>query len=227
MSAGFSRLDVALDVQGLVPTVADFEKFVCPARQRALNLKGLELETIRFGKGEMVARLYNKTRELPVSGKEWFRTVWAKTPGYDREEDVWRFESQMRRKVLREIGCEAPLEAFAKLPEILGTALSWCSLRVPHGVTQTRWPLDPRWEALKEASFAGEPIPRVRDEGGRGNLNRLLDMIAGCTVSVAAQIREPEFEQAWAVVGAMIGARLELRGAWFADLVEKRRRTLI
>jgi hypothetical protein len=227
LSGAFSRLDVAVDVQGFVPTLADYPNFVCRAKKRELFCQGDELQGMRFGEGDMVFRIYNKTQELPESGKEWFRTVWAQCPGYNPEKDVWRFESQMRREMLKEIGCTAPADAFARLPRILGTALAWCELRVPDGVTKTRWPLDPRWEALKEASFAGQPLPRVRKEGGVANLNRLLDMIKGCTVSVAAQIGEKEFEDAWPAVGAMIAARVEFRGVPFPELVEKRRRQLV
>ena len=226
-SAGLSRLDVAVDVQGFVPTVADFGNFVCRARKRQLFFEGQELQTLQFGAGDMVLRIYNKTQELPASGKEWFRSVWAHTPGYDPDADVWRVEGQFRREMLREIGCEAPWDAFAKLPHVLGTALSWCELRVPNGVTQTRWPLDPRWEALKEASFAGQPLPRVRKEQGVGQLGRLLDMIKGCSLSVAARYTYSDFEPFWAALGDMIGPLIEAKGKTFAGVVEERRRRLV
>jgi hypothetical protein len=100
LSAGFSRLDVAVDVQGLVPTMADYPNFVCRAKKRKLFCEGDELQGMRFGEGDMVFRIYNKTQELPVSGKEWFRTVWAQCPGYEPEEDLWRVECQMRREML-------------------------------------------------------------------------------------------------------------------------------
>jgi hypothetical protein len=94
-------------------------------------------------------------------------------------------------------------------------------------VTKTRWPVDPRWEALKQASFAGEPLPRVRREAGVGELARLLDMIKGCSVSVAAQLAYSQFEPFWSALGDMIGPRIEAKGKSFAEIVEERRRRLV
>jgi hypothetical protein len=223
-SAGFSRLDVAVDFQEFVPTVEDFDKFVCPANYRNMTLKGHRLETIHFGRDAVVMRIYNKTAELAVSGKEWFRELWTQSPAYDPQKDTWRAELQMRRDFLKEIGCEPPWEAFANLPRILATGLDWCSLRVPHGVTQTRWPVDPRWEELGKGASAGLPLPRVREEARLGKIEPLLAMTGGCVASIAARLGEQEFDQAWKRVGDMIAARLDESGTSFGALVEERRR---
>jgi hypothetical protein len=70
-----------------------------------------------FGRGALSARLYDKTRELSVSRKQWFRTLWARAGGpgvtatgderegpgaYDAEAPVWRLEFQVRREGLRQ-----------------------------------------------------------------------------------------------------------------------------
>ena len=54
---------------------------VCPSPFRR-SIRTLEHpETFQFGKGDMVVRIYNKTKELQERGKEWMREVWADAPG--------------------------------------------------------------------------------------------------------------------------------------------------
>ena len=50
-------------------------------------------------RGEVSARLYNKTLEIREQSpdKAWFRDVWKRSPLYREGEDVWRLEFQLRR----------------------------------------------------------------------------------------------------------------------------------
>lgn len=53
-----------------------------------------------FGRGKVSARLYDKTKEITISRKGWFRKVWSKATGYDESAPVWRLEFQLRREAL-------------------------------------------------------------------------------------------------------------------------------
>ena len=66
---GLSRLDLAADFQGFEPTVAEMESIVCPASFRPIYPSLQHPETFQFGKGDIVVRLYNKSRELAHSTK--------------------------------------------------------------------------------------------------------------------------------------------------------------
>jgi hypothetical protein len=228
MEAGLSRLDVTVDFQGFAPTREDDENFVCRAKFRNLIFNGQQLQTLQFGKGLRVVRLYDKSAELLSSGKTWLPAVWRRSnKAYNPEEPVWRFEFQLRREALRELGCESAQTAFDNLERLLATGLDWCSLRVPHGVTRSRWLVDPRWEELKQATLALDPLPRLKKEPNLGNVDPLLGMIKGCVVSIAAKTGETNYETAWANIGDMIDARLEQKGESFPALVEERRRRLV
>jgi len=160
---GLSRLDVACDFQGFVPTFADAQRIVCRASYRPIYPNTENPETFYFGCGAIVVRLYNKTREIAQSGKGYWRTVWERHPGFDAERDVWRFELQLRREALDELGCRDPEAAFANLERLLGFGLDWANLRVPQGKSTDRW---------EEDAPAGRDRHRRADRAGEGRLIR-------------------------------------------------------
>ena len=137
-----SRLDIAQDFQGLSPATCGAQ-FICAANYRPAFPNIDRPETYQFGKGDSVARVYNKTKEIGVSGKSYMRAVWAQARTYDEGADVWRFEIQLRRKVLRELGCETPAQAFSMTADLLNYGLDWCDLRIPDGLSSDRWERHP------------------------------------------------------------------------------------
>ncbi|MFA5845258.1 MAG: hypothetical protein WC971_10585 [Coriobacteriia bacterium] len=220
---GLSRLDLFADWQGWVPSMAEMEHVVCPAQYRGTHRSGQGM-TYQFGRGGTVVRVYNKTAELAVSGKDWLRMAWARDERYDPDADVWRFEVQYRRPALRRFDSERAEDAFARLGGLLASGLEWCELRVPHGLSSDRWETDPRWRAIAEGSFAGEPLERVPEIRNTAQLHKLIPMLAGLTVSGAARLREPDFDIAWGLLGDHVWAYLEREDICFALQVEQRQR---
>ncbi|MDP2233465.1 MAG: hypothetical protein Q8K89_07505 [Actinomycetota bacterium] len=84
-----SRLDLCVDFQGFDVAGPHGAKFVTPARFRPVYPNIEHPETFQFGKGKVVSRVYNKTRELRVSGKTWMNALWEQHPDYDPTKDVW------------------------------------------------------------------------------------------------------------------------------------------
>ena len=117
-----SRIDIAADFQGFDLSNLNGARFVCPATFRPIYPNVDAPETYQFGKGPLVVRVYNKTRELAQSGKTWLPALWAQHPDYDPSADVWRFEIQYRRDVLRELGSAFPGQAIEDWPSSFATA---------------------------------------------------------------------------------------------------------
>lgn len=221
---GVSRLDLAVDFQGWTPTVEEVSSIVCPAVFRPIYPSIALMETAQFGTGDTVARLYNKTREIVVSGKSWVRETWAARPGYRPEEDVWRFEIQLRRETLRALGCVTAQDAFERLAGLLAYGMDWCSLRVPTGLSSDRWPEDERWAAIRRgAHFEGRQlVPYLKREAFVGSMEKLLPLFVGVLVSMAARVGVADLDVALGVVERIVPNYLEERGQDFRTMVQDR-----
>ena len=218
-----SRLDLAVDFQSWEPTDAEMRNnIVCRAAYHGTHGHYRRDETFQFGEGALVVRIYNKTKELKKSRKVWLADAWARCPDYDPARDVWRFEAQLRREGLQSFGVKHPDDALDSLPALLGSMLKWCSLRVPQGKNQTRWPVDPRWEALAEAAFAGESLPRVHEQKRLADYQRTIAQIAGHLLSAAAARRIFDPDELWPLVREDVDRYVGRKDATFQQLARDR-----
>ncbi len=190
-----SRIDLAADWQGWEPTPSLLEHFTCRARQDATYRSNRRFSGWSWGGGGAVlARLYDKTREIEGSDKaEWFPKLWAEHHrGFDPTGRVWRIEFQVKRECLREaqaqgVGEEAAaaFRSWRDARKHLGSlfrALSarWLELRLPRTGRERRRP-DPRWLAVVAGAMFVDSshdldVRRVRAEGA---LEERLNIIAG------------------------------------------------
>jgi hypothetical protein len=222
--AGVTRLDIAVDFQGWAPTEEEMKNVVCPAKYRSIHWNGREPETFYFGKGDLLVRVYNKTREIVKHGKEWMRDVWAQSAGFDPQEEVWRFEVQMRRPVLKAMGCADAGSALEQLDRLLGFAFGWCNLRVPSGPNQTRWPEDPRWTALRKGARAGELLQRAKVAYYLGTFSRSAHRVLAHVVTGGAALNVYDFEYVWDLLCKAQKDYIAETGKDFATLVKERQR---
>jgi hypothetical protein len=101
-----SRIDIYADFQGWEPQVTDLARFVSFSRHRRgfqedqqVYMTGPRLTGFMFGKGDLAARIYDKTVEIQRRGVSWLPDLW----GIDVSgQPVWRLEFQYRRAVLAE-----------------------------------------------------------------------------------------------------------------------------
>jgi hypothetical protein len=159
-----SRVDLAVDFQGWIPRVDDEDRFVTRAADRAMHKQRRAFTGFMFGRGDLAARLYDKTREIEHSGKPWFRQVWARSPAYDPGTPVWRLEFQVKREALRAMRAK-PVDgdavAIDTWPDALAHARAlwrflssrWLALRLPR-TGKTRQRVAPHWETLHACGFA-------------------------------------------------------------------------
>jgi hypothetical protein len=179
-----SRLDLHCDWQGgWHPTLAEGEHrlFLRPGQvDWHPYLSGNTCTGYVFGKGNVLARIYHKTRQARQCQLDWYFTLLAQQNGaaFDPALDVWRLEFQLTRAGVKGFRLAttpeltdpdevitAELEA-EDLPSI-GTvrkALHWAGqlwlylttrwLRLvspdDHDTNRARWPVHPTWAVLRE-----------------------------------------------------------------------------
>lgn len=150
--AGTTRLDLFVDFTSPFPlnsweddawvTRADFQD-----RHRVRG----KFTGWSIGRGAMGARLYDKTEEIKVSGKDYLRDLWL-AKGWDGISSVYRLEFQFRSEALRQFGCQRYPEVMGQLAGLWKYASSdWLRLTVPNpdDATRSRWPVHPLWEVLQ------------------------------------------------------------------------------
>jgi len=132
--------------------------------------------------------VYDKTRELRRSRKDWMRAIWEQA-GWDGTSRVIRVEFRYERECLRELGVE---EAYAALDQLAGLwAYSTCewlrhTLPDPAQRNKGRWPDSPLWLAIQQAEFFDQGEPAVRERKTAGDLRLICQMLAGCSTKAAA-----------------------------------------
>lgn len=122
------------------------EWLVSRAAKDATYRENRKSQSIRCGKGDVVVRLYDKSTEIAQeSGKAWFFQLW------NREDEVWRIEFQVRTGRLKEAGIRS-LQELRDLQNDLLRELAWnhTTLRRPvSDSNQSRWPLHGLWVRLQ------------------------------------------------------------------------------
>ncbi|HZS14366.1 MAG TPA: hypothetical protein VFC09_07195 [Candidatus Dormibacteraeota bacterium] len=193
-----SRADVYADVQGWRPVPGDLHRFICRASWRRLFEEPVtEVEVPRrlhsigrrfsgfvFGKGDVVARVYDKTLELAHRGETWPQVVWT---GYDEARPVWRVEFQFRRRALHEFGVGHVHELLAGRQDLWEYGTRWLSLRrrVP-GLRPGRWPEANAWTVIRDARMGSPRSGLVRQRIYEASVERLVRGFVGYSTSLAA-----------------------------------------
>ncbi|MEQ9446599.1 MAG: hypothetical protein RJS98_13620 [Rhodospirillaceae bacterium] len=139
-----SRVDFSFDYS--IPEVDfDNDAVVSLCQKDSLHRMQGKLQTMTFGRGDIVSRIYDKSAEIKEkSQKTWFYDLWEQT------ENVWRIEWQARKTLLKRFG----LKTFEDLEDGQGDSLSYLSeahdsLRKPTSDTnRSRWPLHQLWHNL-------------------------------------------------------------------------------
>ena len=223
-----SRIDLAVDIQGFDLTHDDIRGFVCPANKRSEHFGGDRLETASWGKAPIMLRIYDKTQQVREKRKEWWHHVWDRNPTYDPAQRVFRCEAEIHRAVLRELGVSSVASALSDPSRLLDYAMRWCELRIPTGdQTKARWPLDPRWERIREATYSGKPVQRVRLAAALLDDRAVQTRFIGLVETHAARWKLKTWEDALESLAIDAEVYLDSEEIDFAAEVEKRRRRLL
>lgn len=188
------RVDVAFDIHapGFCP---DVDCFVSRARKDNIWRSNQQTQTITFGTGGIVIRVYDKSAEIAEdSGKVWFHDIWGV------KDDVWRVELQLRGERLDEAGVATIADLGSRLNGFVVDLLeNHTTLRRPTADrNRSRWPLHPLWRALIAAAKALSPGEAGKPVDFRNSLTHrrreLLCSITGNLKALGAMnsLLEPE-----------------------------------
>lgn len=180
---GLSRVDFAFDFE-LEAIDFDEDCFVSLADKDAQHRKNRRVQTFRFGQGDIVLRVYDKSAEIAESsGKTWFYPLWGGVT-----ENVWRVEFQIRKEVLKQFSIRTFDDLFSGCGDVLRYLVhDHTTLRVRQDDTnRSRWPLHPLW-ALLQAHVATFPAQGVIREVNADE--RLLEQMFRLAVSVEGYLK--------------------------------------
>lgn len=223
-----SRLDLHSDWQGLWVDAEERRHFVGYANRRALYEVDDELSGLNVGSrgGALYARIYDKTREVEATGHDWWPELWGKR--FDPEQPVLRVEFEFSRDGLRDFGVNTPEDAFEQIGPLWAYATgAWLSLRIPTGdETRSRWPVDPRWQAVQGSALAGGALPASRIKAGEraGSLRKLMAQLVGCLSSAAVHLDTTDVIDTFDALLPHLDVYELLTGVTFPDRVDQKRR---
>lgn len=180
---GLSRVDFAFDFE--VPAI-DFDEdcFVTLASKDAQHRRDRKVQTFRFGEGDIVLRVYDKSAEIAeASAKTWFHPLWGGVT-----ENVWRVEFQVRKEVLKRFSIRTFEDLFTGCGDVLRYLVQeHTTLRVRQDDSnRSRWPLHPLWAMLQEhvATLPAQGVVREVDAD-----ERLLEQMMRLAVSVEGYLK--------------------------------------
>jgi len=191
-----SRADLSVDFQGWGPQPDRMDSYISRCVKRAAYSDGVTVTGIQFGKGDIVARHYDKSAEISHTSKDWYRDLWKKAEGYKEAEPVDRVEFQFRRGAFTSFSPR--IESFADLWEHRAALWEyvtgdWLSFRDPvDGQPRTRWPVAPAWETIRRTAFLDPSEPIIRQRRREAILEQLIPQIAGCLSSAGAIVGEDD-----------------------------------
>ncbi len=193
-----SRCDLCMDIEMPMPAVDIEKEMITKARYKreypyaipdvVSHYSGRRVTTYQVGKGNLLARIYDKTNEILKSQKDWFKDIWEKH-GWNKEEKVVRVEFQCRREFLK----EKCTQSFADLEYTLGSIWDYCThdwLRVCEAGSknnQSRWKEKDYWKLIQESSIMfGEVYNIPRTKIKRVKLDHLMKQLNGILLSICA-----------------------------------------
>ena len=224
-----SRIDVYADTQGWTPP-DDIDRYVCRARKRdgfydvpaQEHAEGRRLTGLRFGRGEMLARIYDKTCELRSRDETWPQVIWQDA---DPAQPVWRVEFQVRHGKLKERGLHRLTDVLARRDALWEYATEWLSLRVPTGAQmRCNWPVAPEWDALRNVAIGYPSSPLVRERVHQASELRVLRGLGGYLSALAALgDDDDELGGVWERAMPMLRRYYARQGTDFASVVQAKR----
>ena len=224
-----SQVDLCADVVGWedIDRLDRYENFINRAKKRAAYSEtdwivqeysyGRRQTGFSFGKdgkgrGALSCRIYDKTKEIEVSGKEWVPDLW-RSRGWDEScGKVWRVEISFKREVLHEMyqedtrawGIEDAYTLLDKLPLLWVYAVGqvnggpdglpdgWLRCALSNGdKNRSRWPTHPVWKVVQGAFAQFVQVPEqfgkiIRKRHEERSIEKGVESVLGYLTSLAA-----------------------------------------
>ncbi len=195
-----SRCDLCIDIAMPFPVIDLKNEVVSRVRGKVEYSEPLKTEHYvsgrrdtgyKLGSGSLSARIYDKTAEIKVSQKEWFRDYWLKED-WDGETTVIRCEFQARRDFLKDM----EVNTFEDLIERLADIWRYCThdwLRICHvgsATNQARWKCKEFWQIIQNSFILfGQAHGVLRYKAKQVRRDHLICQGLGC-IKTAISIDE-------------------------------------
>jgi hypothetical protein len=205
VSLSVARVDLFADVTGWRVVAADRERFLTRASLRSTYEDGDAWTGFEFGRhkgGNVMTRVYDKTRQIEQERKAWWRDIWGSNVG--QEDLVTRVEVEFGRAALHTFNIDTPADLFAKLGDLwrYGTH-DWITLRTPaNDTTKARWPIAPEWQVIQRAGLdlPAVGVGRTYAARNQAEYEALLPALTGYVSAVAARRDATDLDGALRVV---------------------------
>lgn len=138
-----SEIHLAKDIQGYEFSPFDFHKFKTLSKSKTIfhndisseHYYGNRFTGFALGKGDEMLRLYNKTIEVSQKKEKAFIQVlsWEYNPDFDKTQNVWRIEFQLRRERLKQLlGNDGLLDSLDNVLSSITNLWAYCTQRFQH-----------------------------------------------------------------------------------------------
>jgi len=187
-----ARVDLFADTTGWVLTASDRHRFLSRASLRDTHEDGDDWTGFEFGRhkgGNVMARVYDKTRNIEQRRTLWWRDIWGRS--VKDGDTVRRVEIEFGRSALRTFNVDTPDDVFRSLGDLwkYGTE-KWLTFRSPTAdATKARWPITPEWTLVQSAglSLPALGVTRTYEARDAAEYEALLPGLTGYASSVAAR----------------------------------------
>lgn len=194
-----SRCDLCIDIQMDLPKIDLALEAVTRAKGKVEHYESLRCEHYvnirrdtgyRIGSGALVARIYDKSLEIKVTQKEWFKTIWSAN-GWNGESKVIRVEFQARRKFLKEMSVDSFLSLCERLADMWRYYThDWLTIRVPCADSHRhRWEVADWWKVIQDGfTLFGIAYGLLRMRQKQFKYAHLMRQARGVIVSATAVV---------------------------------------
>lgn len=139
-------------------------------------------------KGNLFLRIYNKSFELEKSKKYWFKDIWKSKDWKENEDnDVWRVEFQIRKKVLNELRVFT-IEDFVNKEKEIWKYLTndWFKIKSRRNKNNYNSKVKRKWKKVQKSVDLETKEIIIRKPYRSGDVNSHLNQIFGNITSYAA-----------------------------------------
>jgi len=198
-----SRADLCVDTTLPLPTLSPQMKEIVTRSLIKRNYSQLSYQPFNsysygqdftgfvFGKSPLMNRTYDKLKEIEISHKEWFKSLWYEN-GWNDPQPATRVEFQLRRDFLREtspLRTDTIFNLAQNTPQIWHYLTEkWLTIRQPnpYNPQRSRWKLSPFWEEISQPKeFMTNDIVQ-RDRQTHPTYDMLLKQAGGCLSTTKA-----------------------------------------
>jgi hypothetical protein len=174
---------------------------------------GFDFGRGKKGKSALSCTIYDKTREIEQSGKEWFYDLWRVHGWSEDDGPVWRVEVKFKREALHELEQEGVfhgVEDAYRLPDLLSVLWAYAVGQVEGGPdgspdgwlrcvqptkdkNRSRWPTHPVWKVVQRAFLQSDGTPEqfgklVRKRWEEHHVEKGIEAVMGYATSLAAWV---------------------------------------